>query len=45
MVLKLLADKEDMDTTYGRQAVGILVLQDIIVMLFMLVMATLSSFQ
>ena len=36
VVLKLLDDKEDMDSIYGRQAVGILVLQDIMVMLFML---------
>lgn len=45
VVLKLLADKEDMDTLYGRQAVGILVLQDVMVMLFMLTMATIVSFE
>lgn len=45
VVLKLLDDKEDMDSIYGRQAVGILVLQDIMVMLFMLTMATVSSFE
>lgn len=45
VVLKLLDDKEDMDSIYGRQAVGILVLQDIMVMLFMLTMATISSFE
>lgn len=45
VVLKLLDDKEDMDSIYGRQAVGVLVLQDIMVMLFMLTMATVSSFE
>jgi predicted Kef-type K+ transport protein len=36
VVLKLLGDKEEMESTYGRLSIGILIVQDIIVMLLIL---------
>lgn len=43
VILKLLWDKDDVDTTYGRLSVGISVSQDISVMLFMSVLATFTA--
>ena len=43
VILKLLGDKDDLDTTYGRLSVGVSVSQDIFVMLFMSVIATLTA--
>lgn len=43
VILKLLGDKDDLDTTYGRLSVGVSVSQDIFVMLFMSVVATLTA--
>ncbi len=43
VVLKLLGDKEEMESTYGRLSIGILIVQDIIVMLLILWMATYQS--
>jgi Kef-type K+ transport system membrane component KefB len=39
IIVKLLTDKEDIDRLYGRIAVGMLVVQDIIAMLMMLLLA------
>lgn len=39
IIVKLLTDKEDIDRLYGRIAVGMLVVQDIIAMLIMLLLA------
>ncbi|MEI7919929.1 MAG: hypothetical protein WCH65_07365 [bacterium] len=36
VVLKLLGDKEDMESTNGRLSIGVLIVQDIIVMLLIL---------
>gem|GEM_PF-1861984 len=36
VVLKLLGDKEEMESTYGRLSIGILIVQDLIVMLLIL---------
>lgn len=43
VVLKILADKEELETTSGRLSVGLLVMQDIIVMLLMLGLATYNT--
>jgi len=43
VVLKILADKDELESTYGRLSVGILVMQDIIVMLLMLGLATFNN--
>ena len=43
VILKLLWDKEDLDSTYWRLSVGISVSQDIFVMLFMSIVATFSA--
>lgn len=43
VILKLLGDKDDLDTTYGRLSVGVSVSQDIFVMLFMSVVAMLTA--
>ncbi len=43
VVLKLLADKDELETTSGRLSVGLLVMQDIIVMLLMLGLATFNT--
>ena len=45
VVLKLLWDKDDLDSTYWRLSVGILVTQDIFVMLFMAIIATFSALE
>ncbi len=45
VVLKLLGDKEEMESTYGRLSIGILIVQDIIVMLLILWMATYKSIE
>jgi len=43
VVLKLLGDKEEMESTQGRLSIGILIVQDLIVMLLILWMATFKS--
>lgn len=43
VILKLLWDKDDLDSTYWRLSVGISVSQDISVMLFMSIVATFSA--
>ena len=43
VILKLLWDKDDLDSTYWRISVWILVTQDIFVMLFMSIIATFSA--
>ena len=43
VVLKLLGDKEEMESTFGRLSIGILIVQDIIVMLLMLGLATFKN--
>ena len=43
VVLKLLWDKDDLDSTYWRLCIWILVTQDILVMLFMAIVATFSA--
>lgn len=43
VVLKILADKEELETTSGRLSVWLLVMQDIIVMLLMLSLATFNT--
>lgn len=45
VVLKLLGDKEEMESTYGRLSIGILIVQDLIVMLLILWMATFKSIE
>lgn len=43
VVLKLLSDNNEMESTSGRLSIGILIVQDIIVMLLMIGMATFKS--
>ena len=43
VVLKLLSDKDEIESTSGRLSIGILIVQDIIVMLLMIGMATCKS--
>ena len=43
VILKLLWDKDDLDSTYGRLSVWVSVSQDIFVMLFMSIVATFSA--
>lgn len=43
VVLKLIGDKEEIESTYGRLSIGILIVQDLIVMLLILWMATFKS--
>ncbi len=45
VVLKLLSDRDQMESTPGRLSIGILIVQDLIVMLFMLGMATFKSIE
>jgi len=45
VVLKLLWDKDDMESTSGRLSIGILIVQDLIVMLLILWMATFKSIE
>lgn len=45
VVLKLLWDKEEMESTYGRLSIGILIVQDLIVMLLILWMATFKNIE
>ncbi len=45
VVLKLLSDKEEMESTSGRLSIGILIVQDLIVMLLMIGMATFKSIE
>lgn len=43
VVLKLLSDKEEIESTSGRISIGILIVQDLIVILLMIGMATFKS--
>lgn len=43
VVLKLLGDKEEIESTFGRLSIGILIVQDLIVMILMLVLATIKN--
>ncbi len=43
IIIKLLSDKEDLDRLYGRIAVGMLIVQDIIAMFILLLLATLRD--
>jgi len=45
VVLKLLGDREEMESTSGRLSIGILIVQDLIVMLLILGMATFKSIE
>ncbi|MFA6255822.1 MAG: cation:proton antiporter [Candidatus Absconditabacterales bacterium] len=45
VVLKLLGDKEEMESTTGRLSIGILIVQDLLVMLLILGMATFKSIE
>jgi len=45
VVLKLLSDRDEMESTPGRLSIGILIVQDLIVMLLMLWMATFKSIE
>ena len=45
VVLKLLWDKEEMESTTGRLSIGILIVQDLLVMLLILGMATFKSIE
>jgi predicted Kef-type K+ transport protein len=36
VVLKLLGDREEIESTYGRLSIGILIVQDLLVMLLIL---------
>ena len=44
IVVKLLSDKEELDTLHGRIILGILIIQDLLVILALSVMATFSQF-
>ena len=43
MVLKLLSDKEETESTFGRLSIGILIVQDILVLLLFLAIATFNQ--
>lgn len=45
IIVKLLTDKEDLDRLYGRIAVGMLIVQDLIAMLILLVLAAMQDGQ
>jgi len=45
VVLKLLGDRDEMESTSGRLSIGILIVQDLIVMLMILGMATFKNIQ
>lgn len=45
VVLKLLGDRDEMESTSGRLSIGVLIVQDLIVMLIILWMATLKNIQ
>jgi predicted Kef-type K+ transport protein len=45
VVLKLLGDRDEMESIPGRLSIGILIVQDIIVMLLILLMATFKSIE
>ncbi len=45
VVLKLLGDREEIESTYGRLSIGILIVQDLIVMLLILWMATFKNIE
>ena len=43
IIIKLLGDKRELDTLYGRIAVGILIVQDILVVIAMVVIVTIGT--
>ncbi|MCF7834616.1 cation:proton antiporter [Candidatus Gracilibacteria bacterium] len=45
VVLKLLTDKDEHEGTFGRLSIGILIVQDLIVMILLLLMTSMQSFQ
>ncbi len=45
VVLKLLGDRDEIESTYGRLSIGILIVQDLLVMLLILWMATFQSIE
>lgn len=45
IIVKLLTDKEDLDRLYGRIAVGMLIVQDLIAMMILLVLSAMQSGQ
>ncbi len=42
IIMKLLSDKKDMDTLYGRIAIGFLIVQDLVAVLILIVISSLS---
>ena len=45
VVLKLLSDKEETESTFGRLSIGILIVQDVLVLLLFLAIASFQQFQ
>ena len=43
IIVKLLSDKREIDSLYGRISIGILIVQDIVVILVMIRLATMSG--
>jgi Kef-type K+ transport system membrane component KefB len=43
VVLKLLSDQDETESTFGRLSIGILIVQDVIVMLVFLFLATFNK--
>jgi len=43
IIMKLLSDKSELETLYGRIAVGFLIVQDLIAMLFLLIISSIST--
>lgn len=43
IIVKLLSDKKEIDSIHGRIALGVLIIQDLVVVLSMMVLATLSN--
>lgn len=43
IIMKIISDKDDLDSVYGRIAIGFLIVQDIIVMLLLLVTSSFSE--
>lgn len=43
IILKLLSDKDDMGTLYGKISIGFLIIQDLIAMLILMVISSISS--
>ena len=43
IIVKLLSDKKDVETTYGRYTIGLMVVQDVVAILLMMIIVSLSS--